>query len=92
MKAIEPNRRILIEWPGANGQTTVQWTFTPHSDSATFVSTTNSGFTGNDDEIVAQVIDSTEGFTIVLAGLKAYLEYEIELNLVGDRFPQQQQD
>jgi hypothetical protein len=33
------------------------------------------------------VRDSTEGFTIVLAGLKAWLEFGIRLNLVADRFP-----
>ncbi len=89
VQAIDPNCRILIEWPGANGQTTVEWTFTPHGAEATFVTITNTGFAGSGDEILAQVIDSTEGFAIVLAGLKAYLEHGIELNLVGDRFPQE---
>jgi hypothetical protein len=36
---------------------------------------------------VQQVTDSTGGFTLVLAGLKALLEHNIQLNLVGDRFP-----
>jgi hypothetical protein len=30
---------------------------------------------------------STEGFTFVLAGLKAFLEHNIILNLVADRHP-----
>jgi hypothetical protein len=38
--------------------------------------------------IVKQAIDSTEGFTLVLSGLKALLEHNIILNLVGDRFPE----
>jgi hypothetical protein len=33
------------------------------------------------------VRNSTEGFTLVLAGAKAYLEHHIQLNLVLDRFP-----
>ena len=86
-KAIEPNRRILIEWPGYSGLTTVEWTFTPQSDGTTFVSITESGFTGDGDELVKQVTDSTQGFTLVLAGLKALLEHNVRLNLVADRFP-----
>jgi hypothetical protein len=34
-----------------------------------------------------KTILSTEGFTLVLAGLKALLEHNIILNLVPDRFP-----
>jgi len=86
-KVIEPNRRIVIEWPGYSGLTTVEWTFAAQQDGTTFVTITESGFTGSGDELVQQVTDSTGGFTLVLAGLKAWLEYGIQLNLVGDRFP-----
>jgi len=86
-KVIEPNKRILIEWPGYSGRTTVEWTFSPHDDAATFVSITESGFTGDGDELVKQVAGSTQGFSLVLAGLKAFLEHNISLNLVADRYP-----
>jgi hypothetical protein len=36
---------------------------------------------------VKQAIDSTQGFTFVLSGLKALLEHGIELNLVADKRP-----
>jgi len=87
VKAIEPNQRILIEWPGDGSSTTVEWNFRPRPDNTTFVSITNTGFTGDDDEIVGQLVGSTEGFTFVLAGLKAFLEHNVALNLVADRFP-----
>jgi uncharacterized protein YndB with AHSA1/START domain len=87
VKALEPNRRIEIEWPGANGPNTVEWSFTEMADDSTFVEITNSGFSGEPDAVVAEALDSTEGFTLVLAGLKALLEHGIELNLVGDRYP-----
>jgi len=86
-KAIEPNKRILIEWQGHGGPTTVEWTFTPRGDGSTFVTTTEAGFTGDGDELVEQAIDSTEGFSLVLAGLKALLEHDVGLNLVADRHP-----
>ncbi len=87
VKAIEENKRILIEWPGYGAPSTVEWFFAPRADNTTFVSITNTGFSGDGDEIVKQVAESTEGFTLVLAGLKALLEHNILLNLVPDRFP-----
>lgn len=86
-KAIESDRRILLEWPGYSGPTTVEWTFAPQKDGETFVSITEAGFTGDGDELVKQVTDSTQGFTLVLAGLKALLEHNVRLNLVADRYP-----
>jgi uncharacterized protein YndB with AHSA1/START domain len=86
-KAIEPNRRIVIGWPGYSGPTTVEWIFTPQNDGTTFVSITETGFTVEGDELVKQVTDSTQGFSLVLAGLKAFLEYNVRLNLVADRYP-----
>lgn len=88
VKAVEPNRRIFIEWPGSVGTTTVKWVFKPLGEDATFVSITNEGFQGDDDAVVQEAIGSTEGFAFVLAGAKAYLEHGIALNLVPDRFPQ----
>ena len=87
VKALEQNKRILIEWSGYATPNTVEWVFTPRPDNTTFVSITNAGFSGSGDEIVKQALDATEGFTLVLAGLKALLEHNIRLNLVADRFP-----
>jgi len=86
-KAIEPNKRIVIEWPGYSGLSTVEWMFAPQKDGTTFVSITEAGFTGQGDELVKQVTDSTQGFSLVLAGLKALLEHNVRLNLVADRYP-----
>jgi uncharacterized protein YndB with AHSA1/START domain len=88
VKAVEKNKRILIEWQGYSGLTTVEWIFTPLTDDTTFVSITETGFSGDGDEVVKQALDSTGGFTWVLAGLKALLEHNIRLNLVADRFPE----
>jgi uncharacterized protein YndB with AHSA1/START domain len=87
-KVIEPNQRIVIEWPGYTGLTRVEWTFAPQKDGTTFVRITEAGFTGDGDELVKQVTESTQGFSLVLAGLKAFLEHNVRLNLVADRYPQ----
>lgn len=84
VKAIKENKRIFIEF---HDHTTVEWIFTSRADNETFVTITNTGFEGDMDSIVAQVIDSTGGFTMVLCGLKALLEHNIILNLVADKAP-----
>ena len=86
VKAIEPNKRILIEWDGYSGRTNVEWKFAPQKG-GTFVSVTESGWTGSADELVKYATNSTQGFTWTLAGAKAWLEHNIQLNLVADRFP-----
>jgi uncharacterized protein YndB with AHSA1/START domain len=87
VKAVEQDRRILIEWGNPDAATTVEWQFTARPDHTTFVDITNRGFQGNGDEMVKQALDSTGGFVLVLAGAKAFLEHGIALNLVADRFP-----
>lgn len=87
-KLIEPNRRIVLEWPGYSGITTIEWIFEPRADGTTFVSIEETGFTGDGDELVNQVAGSTQGFSLVLAGLKALLEHGVKLNLVADRYPE----
>ena len=85
--AVEPNRRILVDWFAGDTPTSIEWRFFPRPDGTTFVSITNSGFTGTGDELARNAVAATEGFTFVLAGAKAWLEHGIELNLVADRFP-----
>ena len=84
---IEPHRRLVVDWPGYGGRTTVEWLFEEQPDGTTFVRITESGFTGDGDALVTQVTNSTQGFSLVLAGVKALLEHNIKLNLVADRFP-----
>ncbi|WP_278551212.1 SRPBCC family protein [Elizabethkingia bruuniana] len=83
---LQPNQKISILWGNYEEKTPVVWTFSEHGDN-TFVSVINSNFAGDENAVLSAVRDSTEGFTLVLAGLKAYLEHGIELNLVKDRFP-----
>jgi uncharacterized protein YndB with AHSA1/START domain len=80
--AIEANKRISIDWG-----TPVEWTFTSRNGNETYVTIINTGFEGDGDDRVRQAIDSTEGFTIVLCGLKAWLEHGVRLNLVADKAP-----
>jgi uncharacterized protein YndB with AHSA1/START domain len=88
VKEIEPNRRILVEWSGAQQPPTkIEWTFRVRADGTTYVTVTNSGFAGEPEQIAQQAIASTEGFTFLLAGAKAWLEHGLALNLVKDKHP-----
>jgi uncharacterized protein YndB with AHSA1/START domain len=87
VKALEPDKRILIEWDGPEDPNPVEWTFEAQGEERTFVKIRNWGFSGNADEVVAKALDSTGGFHLVLAGAKFFLEHGIEPNLVVDRAP-----
>lgn len=88
VKSIVPNKTIVIEWGTEPEKTTVEWSFKQLNESSTFVSIVNNGFEGDTEKLISQIRNSTGGFTIVLAGLKAYLEHNIQLNLIADRFPE----
>lgn len=87
VKAVEKNKRILVEWNGPENPSQVEWTFEDQGDNTTFVVVKNWGFNGDDDKVVAQVIDSTGGFTFLLGALKVFLEHKIEPNFVIDHAP-----
>ena len=87
VKEIDENKRILVEWNGPDNPSSVEWTLEPTNESETFVKVRNWGFGGDTAKIVAEAIDSTGGFSFLLAGLKAFLEHGIELDLVADHAP-----
>jgi uncharacterized protein YndB with AHSA1/START domain len=87
VKEVEANKRIVIEWGNHDSMTTVEWVFTPYENDTTYVTITNSDFHGDGDKVVSDALDSKGGFTWVLAGLKALLEHDIELNAIADAFP-----
>ena len=88
VKEVQQNKKIVVEWGNYDHLSTVVWTFESLGENATYVSIENSGFHGSMAELFSQVSDSAKGFTFLLAGLKAYLEYGIQLNLTADAFPQ----
>lgn len=81
-------RHLAFDW-GADGDSThVDLQFEPWDDDGTYVSVTESGLTGDGDDLAARAADSTGGFTMVLCSLKALLEHGIELCAVTDRMKQ----
>jgi uncharacterized protein YndB with AHSA1/START domain len=86
-KEILQNEKILFEWD--EDTKTVEFKFKALKDGSTFVTVTECGYDMTGDELLAVVKRSTGGFTTVLDGLKAFLEHNIKLNLVADKFPKE---
>ncbi|CAN5770640.1 SRPBCC family protein [soil metagenome] len=83
------DKKISINWFTAEQPTTVDFEFKALTDGTTFITIKQYGFDKTGDELIEAIIDSTGGFTIVLAGLKAFLEHAINLNLIADKFPKE---
>ena len=87
VKEIIQNERIVTEW--GTPATKVVYEFIPVTKDSTYVIIKNYGFNETGDKLIQIIKDSTGGFTTVLDGLKAYLEHNIKLNLIGDKFPKE---
>lgn len=87
VKAVDPNRRILIDWDVDSDPTEVEWRFEARGEQ-TWVTVENRGFSGPPEEQTGKALDSTGGFTLVLAGAKIWLEHGIDPRFVVDRHPE----
>lgn len=85
VKEIVQDRKITTEW--GDPATTVEYEFKELTDNTTYVVIKNYGFSQTGEDLIQAIKDNTGGFTTVLDGLKAYLEHNIQLNLVADKFP-----
>jgi uncharacterized protein YndB with AHSA1/START domain len=76
---IEKGRKIVFRWGEEEGQGghIVTITFEEIDHSTTIVAVNEEGFTDNDPELIAQLIDNKEGWVYMLTCLKAYMEYGV---------------
>ena len=87
VKEIIPDKLIATQW--GEPATSVDYEFTSIAEDKTYVVIRNYGFRETGDDLLEVIRDSTGGFTTVLDGLKAYLEYNIQLNLIEDKYPKE---
>jgi uncharacterized protein YndB with AHSA1/START domain len=71
---VEPGRRVRFDWGS-----TVEIRLLPWKDDTTWVQVTETG--------AGDPLDSTAGFSFLLASLKALLEHGIALGIVADAHP-----
>ena len=87
VREIIPDRKISTEW--GDPATNVDYEFTALTEDTTYVIIKNYGFSQTGDDLIQAIKDNTGGFTTVLDGLKAYLEHNIKLNLIADKYPKE---
>ncbi len=88
VKELVPSKKIIVVWDVDKEEpTTIEWTFDEKPDGSTYVEIKNFGFKGHDDDAVENLVQTTDGFALVIAGAKAWLEHGLQLNLVRDKHP-----
>ena len=85
VEEIIENNLVKIDWGDPIPK--VEISFKSYGDHATLVVIKNYSEELTVGTLTHDIIDSTSNFTSVLAGLKAYLEHNIKLNLIEDKFP-----
>ncbi len=79
---IERDQHIAVAWSDGS---TVDWRFSVPKDGTTRVEVENAGFSGTPEETMAQALEATQGFTVVLCDLKVLLESGQSAHLVRDK-------
>jgi hypothetical protein len=83
--AIDPGKKITILW--GDPKSKVDFLFEEFKRNQTLVRIVCYDFEHRKKDLPATMLDYTGGFTTVLDGLKAYLEFNIRLNLIRDKYP-----
>lgn len=84
VKAVQKPHSLHIQWGSDGAFTDVRWEFESNGNSQTIVRICESGFSGEDAEIVRAALDSTGGFNQVVIAAKALLEHNARINVVKD--------
>ncbi|WP_276480859.1 SRPBCC domain-containing protein [Paraflavitalea pollutisoli] len=80
---------IVWTWPAqGNINSTVTITLARRGENAVFVTAEETGWDAGTEGLHEILVGQTEGWALVLTGLKAYLEYGLRLNLVADHNPE----
>lgn len=87
VKDIIQDKKIVFEW--GEPATTVEIEFISITDDTTYVSINNYGFNLTGDDLIQAIKDNTGGFTTVIDNMKAFLEHNIKLNLIADKYPKE---
>lgn len=78
---------IAFTWGEEDIPTNVLITFTAKGDNATFVSVEEKGWPADMPELIERIAGQTEGWALVMAAMKAYLEQGVRIKVVEDRHP-----
>lgn len=93
---VKTDEYISLEWKLGDLKTLVEMVFELHSNASTLVKVTESGFwktnpaeDENLEEKINLMLGQNGGWNLVLSSMKAWLEHELDLNLIADHEPEQ---
>ncbi len=87
VKAAQRPHTLHIQWGADGAFTDVEWKFESQGDGDTIVRICESGFSGDQSEVVQAALNSTGGFNQVITAAKALLEHGARINVVEDHVP-----
>jgi uncharacterized protein YndB with AHSA1/START domain len=87
VEQVEPERSVTFSWGEEDSPTNVHITFEPRGDNATFISVEETGFREDMPDLIEKIVGQTDGWALVMAAMKAYLEQGINIKVVEDRHP-----
>jgi uncharacterized protein YndB with AHSA1/START domain len=92
---VKTGEYISLQWDIGELKTTVEMVFEPRPDDTTVVRVTEKGFWSDNPakdkrlgEKMELMLGQMGGWTLVLASMKAWLEHNINLNLIRDHKPE----
>lgn len=92
---VKTGEYISLEWELGDLKTLVEMEFESYSNSSTLVKVSERGFWENHpakdeklEEKINLMLGQNGGWTLVLSNMKAWLEHEVDLNLIADHQPQ----
>jgi uncharacterized protein YndB with AHSA1/START domain len=76
---LQENKKILFSWGKEHGnETIVNITLSEQDDDSTLIVVCESGFKGDDSELMDKMLDQKGGWVYMLSCLKAYLENDVK--------------
>lgn len=91
---VRANEYISLEWKLGDLKTLVEMEFESYSDASTLFKVTESGFWDSKPsedpklkEKINLMLGQNGGWNLVLSNMKAWLEHELDLNLIADHNP-----
>lgn len=87
VEQVIPNSSVSFSWGAPDIATHVHITFELKDDNATFVSVEETGWDADMPNLIDLIVGQTEGWTLVMASMKAFLEQGVRIKVVEDRHP-----
>lgn len=87
VQKVVPDQSVDFTWGEEDNPTHVHISFEPKGDNTTFISVEETGFREDMPDLIEKIVGQTNGWALVTAAMKAYLELGVNIKVVEDRHP-----